>query len=98
MATKAETIGAVAERAGTDKKTAEAVLGAFFDHTAERVKAGDKVAWPGFGTFTMNERAPRTGRNPQTGEKLKIKKSRSIKLSTAAPMKEWLLARSAKRS
>lgn len=97
MATKAETISAVADRAGTDKKTAEAVLGAFFDHTAEQVKAGEKVAWPGFGTFSMTERAPRTGRNPQTGEKLKIKKSRSVKLSTAAPLKVWLLARGAKR-
>jgi DNA-binding protein HU-beta len=98
VATKAETISAVAERAGTDKKTAEAVLGAFFDHTAERVKAGEKVAWPGFGTFSMTERAPRTGRNPQTGEKLKIKKSRSLKLATSAPMKTWLLARGTKRT
>lgn len=92
MATKAEMIQAVAERAGTDKKNAEAVLGAFFDHTAEVVKSGEKVAWPGFGTFSMGERGPRTGRNPRTGEAIKIKKSRSVKLSTSAPMKEWLLA------
>ena len=52
MATKAELIAAVADRADTDKKTAEAVLGAFFDHTAEQVKAGEKVAWPGFGSFS----------------------------------------------
>lgn len=91
MATKAELIAAVADRADADKKTAEAVLNAFFDHTAEQVKSGDKVAWPGFGSFSMSERAPRTGRNPQTGESIKIGKSRSIKLSTAAPMKEWLL-------
>ena len=73
MATKAETIQAVADRAGVNKKDAEGVLAAFFDHTAEQVKAGDKVAWPGFGTFSMNERGPRSGRNPQTGEKIKIK-------------------------
>ncbi len=97
MATKAEMISAVADRAETDKKTAEAVLGAFFDHAAEQVKSGDKVAWPGFGTFSMGERAPRTGRNPQTGEAIQIKKSRSVKLSTAAPMKEWLLSSSGKR-
>ncbi len=97
MATKAELISAVAEAADADKKTTEAVLAAFFDHTAESVKDGEKVAWPGFGTFSMGERAPRTGRNPQTGETIKIGKSRSIKLSTSAPMKEWLLGKSKKR-
>ena len=50
MATKAELISGVAERADADKKTTEAVLAAFFDHTAEAVKDGEKVAWPGFGT------------------------------------------------
>lgn len=97
MATKAELIQAVADRAGTDKKSAEAVLGAFFDHTAESVKAGEKVAWPGFGSFSMTERGARKGRNPQTGETIKIKKSRSLKVSTSAPMKEWLLTARKKR-
>jgi DNA-binding protein HU-beta len=97
MATKAEMISAVAERAGSDKKTVENVLGAFFDHAAEQVKSGGKIAWPGFGTFSMAERGARTGRNPQTGESIKIKKSRSIKLSTAAPMKQWLLTAKKKR-
>ncbi len=97
MATKAELISGVAERADADKKTTEAVLAAFFDHTAESVKDGEKVAWPGFGTFSMGERAPRTGRNPQTGAAIQIGKSRSLKLSTAAPMKEWLLGGSGKR-
>ena len=96
MATKAETIQAVADRASVSKKDAEGVLSAFFDHAAEQVKAGEKVAWPGFGTFSMAERGPRTGRNPQTGASIKIKKSRSVKLSTAAPMKEWLLGRAKK--
>ncbi|MDG2114202.1 MAG: HU family DNA-binding protein [Actinomycetota bacterium] len=97
MATKAETIQSVADRAGVSKKDAEGVLAAFFDHTAEQVKGGEKVAWPGFGTFSMSERGPRTGRNPQTGASIKIKKSRSVKLSTSAPMKEWLLGRAKKR-
>lgn len=97
MATKAEMMAAVAERSGASKKTVEDVLGAFFDHTAEQIKAGEKVAWPGFGTFSMAERGARKGRNPQTGETIKIKKSRSIRLSTSAPMKEWLLAAKKKR-
>jgi len=97
VATKAELISAVAERAGVSKVQADAVLSAFFDHTAEAVKAGEKVAWPGFGGFTMSERGPRKGRNPQTGAAIKVGKSRSIKLTTSAPMKEWLLGRSKKR-
>ena len=92
MATKSELISSVADRAGTDRKTAEAVLSAFFDHTAEAAKAGDKVAWSGFGTFSMSERGPRTGRNPQTGETIQVGKSRTLKLQTSAPMKEWLLS------
>lgn len=97
MATKAETVAAVAERADVAKSDVEKVLGAFFDHTAEQVKAGEKVSWPGFGAFTMSERGPRQGRNPQTGQSIKVGKSRSIKLSTSAPMKEWLLGRAKKR-
>ncbi len=97
MATKSELIAAVAERSGVSKTQADAVLSAFFDHTAESVKGGEKVSWPGFGAFSMSERAPRTGRNPQTGEPVKIGKSRSIKLSTSAPMKEWLLGKAKKR-
>ncbi len=97
MATKAELIAAVADRAEADKKSTEAVLSAFFDYTAEEVKAGNKVAWPGFGAFSMSERAPRKGRNPQTGEPVKIGKSRSLRLQTSAPMKAWLLGRAKKR-
>ena len=97
MATKAELISSVADRAGVTKSQADAVLSAFFDLTAETVKGGEKVSWPGFGAFSMTERAPRTGRNPQTGEPVKIGKSRSIKLSTSAPMKQWLLGRTKKR-
>lgn len=97
MTTKAEMVQGVADRSETDKKTTDAVLSAFFDYTAEQVKAGEKIAWPGFGTFSMHERAARWGRNPQTGDKIKIKKSRSIKLSTSAPMKAWLLTARKKR-
>ena len=43
MATKSETIQAVADRAGVSKKDAENILGAFFDHTAERIKKGEKL-------------------------------------------------------
>jgi DNA-binding protein HU-beta len=97
VATKAELIQSVADRAGVSKKEAESVLSAFFDHTAEVVKQGEKVSWAGFGSFSMGQREARKGRNPQTGAAIKIKRSRSIKLSTSAPMKAWLLTAKKKR-
>lgn len=97
MATKAELIAAVADRCEIDKKDTEAVLVAFFDHTAEQIKAGEKVTWPKFGSFTMAERAPRMGRNPQNGDPVKIGMSRSVRFSTSAPLKDWLKGRNKKR-
>ena len=72
MATKAEVIDAVAKSAGVSKADAERTIGAFFDHVVKSAKNGDKIAWPGFGSFTTSKRAARTGRNPQTGAPVKI--------------------------
>ncbi len=91
MANKAETIKAVAAKAGVTAGDAEKALTAFFDLVAEKVKAGEKVTWPGFGAFSMSERGARMGRNPQTGESIEIGPSRSLKLSTAAAMKKQLM-------
>ena len=90
MATKSETIQAVADRAGVSKKDAENILGAFFDHTAERIKKGEKIAWPGFGSFSMSERGPRTGRNPQTGESIQIKASNTPGFKAGKALKDAL--------
>lgn len=92
MRTKAETIASVAADAGVTKADAERVLDAFFGMVKTEVKKGEKVAWSGFGTFSMSERAPRMGRNPRTGEQMQFAKSRSLKLSTAAGAKKELLA------
>ncbi len=92
MANKADTIKAVAETAGVTKDEAERTLSAFFDLVVEEVKAGGKVSWPGFGSFSMSERGARTGRNPQTGESIEIGPSRSLKLATAAAMKKELMS------
>ena len=51
MTTKAELIDAVASSAGVSKADAERTIGAFFDHVVATTKKGDKVAWPGFGSF-----------------------------------------------
>ena len=69
---KTELIAAMAEKAGVSKKDTEAVLNAFIETVQEAVKADDKVQLVGFGTFEARERAAREGKNPQTGEKIKI--------------------------
>ena len=81
MATKAELIDAVATTAGVSKADAERTLGAFFDHVTKTTKKGDKVAWPGFGSFSTTKRAARKGRNPQTGAPVKIAASTAMKFT-----------------
>jgi DNA-binding protein HU-beta len=88
--TKAELIDAVAGNAGTSKADAEKVLGAFFDHVTAATKGGDKVTWPGFGSFQTSMSAAREGRNPQTGETVKIAASTKMKFTSAAALKASL--------
>ena len=69
---KTELVALMAEEAGITKKDAEKALNAFIGGVQNAVKAGDKVSFIGFGTFEARERAAREGKNPQTGEKIKI--------------------------
>jgi DNA-binding protein HU-beta len=92
-----ELVAGVAQKAGIPRNQAEKVLDALGDVVTEAVHKGDKVSLTGLLSIERVMRAPRTGRNPQTGAPVKIGKSRSIKLSTSAPMKEWLLGKSKKR-
>jgi DNA-binding protein HU-beta len=90
MATKAEMLDAVADSAGVSKSDAESTLDAFFDYVVSQAKAGDKVAWPGFGSFSTTERSAREGRNPQTGETIQIKASTAMKFSSSSALKSAL--------
>ena len=69
---KAELIQAVAAKSGLAKKDAEVAVAAVIDSITDALKAGDKVALVGFGTFAVKARAARTGKNPQTGEAIEI--------------------------
>ena len=69
---KTELVALMAEEAGITKKDAEKALNAFIGGVQNAVKVGDKVSLIGFGTFEARERAAREGKNPQTGEKIKI--------------------------
>ena len=69
---KTELVAAMADAAEISKKDAEKALKAFTDVVADELKKGGKVQLVGFGTFEVSERAAREGRNPQSGEVMKI--------------------------
>lgn len=69
---KSELIEQIAAKADIPKATAGNALNAATDAITEALEKGDTVALVGFGTFTVKQRAARTGRNPQTGEELQI--------------------------
>ena len=87
---KAELIDRVAGAVGVEKNKAEGVLDAFFSTITTSVKRGDKVAWPGFGSFSMSHRAARTGRNPRTGQPVAIKASKAMKFTASSTLKTAL--------
>ncbi|MCM2679270.1 nucleoid-associated protein HU-beta [Echinimonas agarilytica] len=69
---KSQLIDKIAASADISKASAGRALDAFVDSVSESLKDGDQVALVGFGTFTVRERAARSGRNPQTGETIEI--------------------------
>ncbi len=85
---KTELIAAMADKSKLTKKDAEAALKAFTDVVTEELKAGGKIQLVGFGTFEVSERAEREGRNPQTGETMKIAASKSPKFKAGKPLKD----------
>ncbi len=85
---KAELISAVAEKSGLTKKDATAVLTAIIDTVEETLKKGDSVQIMGFGTFEVRQRAARKGRNPQTGEEIEIKASKTPAFKPGKQLKD----------
>lgn len=78
--TKAEFVERYAEKTGMSKKDAAEAVNAFFAITAEALKAGDKVVFPGTFKAEVSERKERTGRNPLTGEEITIPAKKTIKV------------------
>lgn len=85
---KTEFVEAIAKESGFSKKDTEAMLKAFIDVTTKAVKKGDKIQLVGFGTFEQTKRAARTGRNPQTGETIKIKAAKLPKFTAGKAFKD----------
>ena len=73
---KSELIEAMAEAADISKAAAGRALDGMVDAVTGAMKAGEQVSLVGFGTFSVKERAARTGRNPRTGEEIKIAASK----------------------
>jgi len=86
--TKADLVNSMAEKAGLTKAEAERALKAFTDTIEDALKAGDKVALVGFGTFSVGERAARTGQNPQTGQKIEIAAAKVPKFKAGKALKD----------
>ena len=89
---KTELVAAIAEQTELSKKDAEKALKAFIDVVTDELKKGEKVQLVGFGTFEVSERAAREGRNPQTGETMKIEASKAPKFKAGKALKDMVNA------
>lgn len=87
---KTELVAAIADKAELSRKDAEKALKAFTDVVAEELKKGEKIQLVGFGTFEVSERAERVGRNPQTGEEMKIPASKAPKFKAGKALKDMI--------
>jgi DNA-binding protein HU-beta len=76
---KAELIEAMAADSGLTKADAKRALDSFINATSSALAKGDRVALVGFGSFSVAERAARTGRNPKTGEEMPIPAKKVVK-------------------
>ncbi|MCB0560288.1 MAG: HU family DNA-binding protein [Lewinellaceae bacterium] len=76
---KGDLINKIAESANLSKAQATDALNAVLDGVSDALKDGDKVTLIGFGTFSVSRRDARTGRNPQTGETIKIAAKNVVK-------------------
>ena len=85
---RTELVAAMAAETQLSKKDAEAALKAFIDVVSAELKKGEKVQLVGFGTFEVSERAAREGRNPQTGETMKIEASKNPKFKAGKALKD----------
>ncbi len=83
---KAQLIDAMAEKAGLTKADAKKALDAFIDVTTDALKADDRVALVGFGSFALSKREARTGRNPQTGKAIEIPAKKVVKFKAGTEL------------
>jgi DNA-binding protein HU-beta len=86
-----ELVLALSERTDTDRRSADEMLNAFTEVITETVAKGEPVAITGFAKFARVDRPARMGRNPQTGEAIKIKASRRVRVTALKAFKDAVL-------
>ena len=87
---KSEQIDFLANKTGFAKTDVAKLYDAIFELFGDELEKGNNVAVSGFGTFKQSQRSARTGRNPQTGEEIKIPASKSVSFKVAKALKESL--------
>lgn len=85
---KNELISRVADQAGLSKADASKAVDAVFDSITGSLKKGDEVRLVGFGTFSVAKRAASQGRNPRTGEAIRIPASKQPKFKAGKQLKD----------
>ena len=93
-----ELVTAIADDLDMDKKSTDAFLSAFIETVTKTVSKGEPVTITGFAKFARVERKARMGRNPQTGEPIKIAASKRARITPLKAFKEAVLGRSAKKT
>ncbi|MDD3762005.1 MAG: HU family DNA-binding protein [Nevskiales bacterium] len=87
---KTDLINAIAEQADLSKADATRAVDAFFEVVGTALKKKDKVSLVGFGTFMLRERAARQGRNPKTGDTIKIAASKTPSFKAGKALKDMV--------
>ena len=77
--TKAQLVAEIASKAGIAKSKAEKALDGFVSAVSAALAGGEKITLVGFGTFSVAARSARDGRNPRTGQKIKIAATKVVK-------------------
>ena len=85
---KSELVDAIADATDGSKADAQRHLDAVLDAISGALKKGDSVQLTGFGTFEVRQRSARTGRNPQTGEEIKIKATKAPAFKAGKGLKD----------
>ena len=86
--TKADIVEMIYERVGFSKKESAELVETVFEVIKEALVEGEKVKFSGFGNFIVREKNARKGRNPQTGEPIKIKASKSLRFRPSSSLKK----------
>jgi nucleoid DNA-binding protein len=86
--TKNELVQSISKKAGISIKEANEALNATTSSFSDTLKKGDGITIVGFGSFSVAQRAARTGRNPQTGKTIQIPASKTVRFKPGKSLKE----------